>query len=158
MEPITINGQDYVRLHDVCDILRHVAASHLHESANKVIDQIAFCMFYDEAKKAKTKEERKSICELPGDFVIFKKLGHRNPNGKTLIWFTGFENKKEARATDCAEDAMIFKYRSMADHVAEMLGKDWNVICVGREHAKLTQPLEDWFDDVLHSEEAVDDN
>ena len=98
METITINGREFVRLTDVCDILRHIRSDYPYDDTKKVVSMIANCMFYDEVMKAKTEEEREAARELPGDFVIYKDLGYTNPNGKTRIWFTGFENKKEARA------------------------------------------------------------
>ena len=154
MDTITINGREFVRLNDVCDILRHIVDDHMIENGDNVVSLIAHCMFYDEVMKGETEEERESACELPGDFVIYRELGHVNPNGKTRMWFTGFANKTEARATDCAKNAAVFKYKSMADHVAEMLGKDWKVVCVGREHKRIEKRILDWLDEMLSSADS----
>ena len=156
METITINGREFVRLTDVCDILRHIRSDYPYDDTKKVVSMIANCMFYDEVVKAKTEEEREAARELPGDFVIYKDLGYRNPNGKTRIWFTGFENKKEARATDDAGDAAHFKFRSMADHVAEMLGKDWYVLCVGREHKRIEMRMKAFIDEIISENERTE--
>ncbi len=149
MDTITINGREFVRLTDVCDILRHIRNDYPFDDTKNVVSMIAHCMFYDEVMKAETDEEREAARELPGDFVIYKDLGYRNPNGETRIWFTGFENKKEARATDDPGDAAHFKFKSMADHVAEMLGKEWHVLCVGREYKRIERRMQAFIDEIL---------
>lgn len=138
MDRININGQEWVRLHDVCDILRHVANPAIFENTDKVIDMIAHLMFYDEIRQAKTDEEREAAKELPGDFVVCQKLGHVNPNGKRVIYFMEFADG-EGRAIDSIEKAMFFEYKSMAEEVAKKLKGDWKVICMGIEDGRIVE-------------------
>ena len=63
METITINGREFVRLTDVCDILRHIRSDYPYDDTKKVVSMIANCMFYDEVMKAKTEEEREAAVD-----------------------------------------------------------------------------------------------
>jgi len=139
MNTITINGRDYVPLNDICDILRCGFEFPASEDTETVLKKIARLMFHDEFEKAETVEEGDAACEMPGEFVLYKDLGHVNPNGKTRMWFTGFVDKTEARATDCEDNAVVFKYKSMANHVAEILGKGWTVLCIGEEYQRIVK-------------------
>ena len=140
MDTIKINGQDYVRLNDICDILRSVENFPAYDKTDKVVDQISRLMFYDRMQKAETDEERKSAHELPGEFVVCKDLGYRNPNGKRMIFFKRFD-RHEALASDSASSARIFRYKSKADHVAGKLGEGWKTLCVGFEYKRFTERM-----------------
>jgi len=142
MDQITIDGYQWVRLNDVCDILRNVRKDQVYENTDKIIRQIARLMFFDKVKSAKTEEEREAAMEFPGEFVVCKDLGYVNPNGKRLIFFQDFAGGS-AHAIDNGEKAMVFQYESMAAKVAKKLGKDWKVYCVGIEDGRMTKRLLD---------------
>ena len=141
MDKIMINGEDWVRLYDICDILRNVEESAKYfKNADKIVNQIARLMFFDEINAVKTKKEKDAACELPGDFVVCQKLDHINPNGKQMIFFMEFKDG-EGLATDCGDDAMVFEYKSMAEQVAKKLKGDWRVICIGVEYGRMTRRM-----------------
>ena len=139
MDQIMINGYEWIRLNDMCDILRAVVKDNIFENSDKVVNLIAHMMFYDEHAKAETDEEREAALELPGDFVVCKDLGYKNPNGKRFIFFMEFSDG-EGKAIDNGEKAMHFKYESMAEKVAEKLGGGgWRVMNVGIESGRMTE-------------------
>lgn len=138
MEQICIRGEAWVRLHDVCDILREVKEQKIFDRTEDVIFLISQLMFYDEVMEAETDEERDAARELPGDFIVYKDLGYRNPNGKRLIYFSEFADG-EGKAVDSMDKAMCFEYESKAEEVAKMLGEEWNVVCVGYECGRITK-------------------
>jgi hypothetical protein len=71
-----------------------------------------------------------SAYEEPGDFIVAMDLGHKNPNGKRVIYFMEYADG-EGRAVDSYERAMHFTYRSKAEEVASSLvGDDWTVLSV----------------------------
>ena len=146
MDTITINGQDWVRLNDVCDILRTLVETPVYENTKKVIDEIAHLMFYDKIKAAKTDEEIMAAIELPGDFVIRKRLGCPTKNGKMSVFFAKFGDDTGFYAVDDPRKAKVFKYKSMADRVAKKLGKDWKSVCVGTEHGRIVKRVLDAID------------
>lgn len=156
MDTININGTEWVRLHDVCDILRDISENPVFENTDKVMRQIAQLMFYDEVQKAETDEDREAAREFPGDFVVLKDLGYKNPNGKRFIYFMEFSDG-EGKAIDSAEKAMVFEYKSMADHVAEVLGEGWRSICVGVESGRIAKRVCENFDKALKAESGEDD-
>lgn len=141
MDKLNINGTDWVRLHDICDILRAVGEEPVFDNTDKVINQVARLMFYDAVQEAGEDEEaREAACELPGDFIVVHDLGHENPNGKRFIYFMEFEDG-EGRAVDDGSKAMIFEYASMAQQVADKLQGEWRVFSVGREAGRITERL-----------------
>ena len=142
MNRININGEEWVRLHDVCDILRMVGEEQYYDNTDKVLRQIASMMFYDEVKAAETEEDKEAAREFPGDFVVAQDLGYKNPNGKRMIFFQEFV-KGEGRAIDNGDKAMIFEYKSMAEEVAKKLKGEWKVFCVGKEYGKAQKRLLD---------------
>lgn len=148
MDKICIYGEDWVRLHDVCDILRTVADEPVFENTDKVMRQIARLMFHDEIETAETDEEREALLEFPGDFLVMKDLGYKNPNGKRFIYFVEFSDG-EGKAIDNALKATVFKYKSMADHVAEKLGDGWMSVCVGIEDGRITRRVIEQVKDLL---------
>lgn len=156
MDTINLNGTEWVRLHDVCDILREVSEEPVFENTDKVMMQIAQLMFYDKVQEAKTDEEREAARELPGDFVVLKDLGYRNPNGKRIIYFMEF-SEGEGKAIDSADKAMIFEYKGMADHVAEVLGEGWRSMCVGIESMRISKRVRERLDKILAEGDADDD-
>lgn len=152
MNKATINCVDWIRLNDMCDILRHIEENPVFENTDKVMKQIASLMFYDEIQNAKTDEEREALREFPGEFIVVKNLGYKNPNGKSLIFFMEF-SEGEGKAVDDVNKAMVFMYRSMADHVAETLGTGWRTICLGREYGKIMDRVLGRFEEIPDSAE-----
>lgn len=138
MDKICIYGEDWVRLHDVCDILRTVADEPVFDNTDKVMRQIARLMFHDEIEAAETDEEKEALLEFPGDFLVVKDLGYKNQNGKRFIYFMEFSDG-EGKAIDNAAKAMVFEYKSMADNVAKKLGDGWRSVCVGVEDGRITR-------------------
>lgn len=147
----TINiGTEWVRVDDICDILRIVSES-VTENASEVVEQIARLMYRDKLSTAQTEEEKKIACDLQGSFVVVKDLGYRNPNGKRYIYFVEFADG-EGKAVDSLEKAMVFKYKGMADHVAKRLGHEWISVCIGVEYQRITGMDTESFLDCLFND------
>jgi hypothetical protein len=109
-------------------------------------------MFRKEVRAAKTKEEKEAVRELPGDFVVYLKLDHINTNGKSLIFFKEYRDG-EGIATDDGNKAMLFKYASKAQEIADNLKGDWKVMSVGREEGEMNRELLD----ALFSEDILEE-
>lgn len=145
MDRICINGEEWVRLHDVCDILRDVGENPVFDNTDNILYLIAQMMFYDEVEAAGDDEEARAAArEFPGDFIVCKDLGYRNPNGKRVIYFMEFADG-EGKAIDNSDRAMIFEYKSKADEVAKTLGEGWKSICIGHECRRITKRTMDAF-------------
>ncbi len=142
MKTIEINSYEYVRLNDVCDILRHIKEFEASKEADKFVDLMARLMFRKEVRAAKTKEEKEAVRELPGDFVVYNRLDHINENGKSMIFFKEYDDG-EGIATDDGNQAMLFKYASKAQEIADNLKGDWKVMSVGREEGEMNREFLD---------------
>lgn len=131
MDKIMLNGEQWIRLHDMCDILRNVADDAIFENTDKVMNQIAHLMFYDEVQEAETDEEREAALEFPGDFIVVRRTGKKS--------FDVFEEWKDKQAVigHDMKRALSFEYKSMADLIAEKLGEGWQSVCMGIEDGRI---------------------
>lgn len=158
MDKICINGEEWIRLNDICDIFRVIGNDPVFENTDSVLNQVAHLMFYDEIQAAGDDEEKRNAAiEFPGDFVVYKKLGYVNPNGKKLIYFMEFADG-EAKAIDSIDKAMVFNYESMADSIAKKLGDGWKSVCVGIESGRIVHRMKEAFDKILADAEEEEQN
>jgi len=142
MDKININGYDWVRLNDVCDILRFIKENPLIVEAEAKIEadtlrRIAMLMFYDERKAAQTDEEKEAALELPGDFIVCKR-----DEEKKMHYFSEWKDG-EAVISDFAKDVMYFDFESTAGQVANKLGEGWRPLCMGFEYGRISRRLLD---------------
>lgn len=132
MHKININGKVYVRQEDVCEVLRWVDNHPLNDVPDPVataISSVKHLLFYDELEEAKTQEERDLILEMPGTFIVFKKI----KGEKKVVFVKEWVNGK-AVITMKGEEAMRFNYGVMASDVAEKIGDEWKTICISYEY------------------------
>jgi len=157
MEKVDINGTPWIRLYDMCDILRVAAKPDIKRNSSDVVESIARMMFYDEYKAAKTEEEKQAAIELPGSFVVVRRLK------KKTYYFSEWKQKDdhaEAVFTPKFDDAMIFTYESKADEIAERMNmgcKDplFKVINIGKEDSRICKRV---LDAIFEDEEDEDDD
>ena len=148
MDKIRINGYDWIRLHDICDIFRSVQEDATRETKADTFDAIAHLMFYDERKAAKTDEEKEALLEFSGDFVVTRPIDLKK---RKFEWFKEWVNGEAVLTTDSAE-AMHFEYKSMAEGIAEHLGDGWKAVCLGVEDGKMTRRLLNALFDAMEDE------
>lgn len=135
MNKIKINGEDWVKLKDVCDVIRIVRKDADEHDAG-VLNRVVRMMFWDELKAAKSDEEKETVMEMPGDFIVFRRLD----TGKKVEYFSHWD-KGIGIATKEGSEAMEFEYESMAEYVAGKLGEGWEVLDINAESARARSRL-----------------
>lgn len=145
MRKIDINGTPYVALYDICDILRHIEELDMEISTKRTVKSIARMMFYDEYVKAETDEEKEAAIELPGTFVVCRKL-NENEIFYFKEWTKDENGERQAVFTPRIKEAMVFIYEGMADHVAEIMNTNakqelFKVTNVGVEDGRIVKRI-----------------
>ena len=134
-------GNELIYLKDMCDILRNIREDMggIGEmSPKQFVRTVASLMFWDDVHDAKTEEDRELARWLPGDFIVVKP-GKEGKRRKIEAAFVEFENNEPVFGN--CDNAMVFKYEEMANEVAQKLGKEWRVVCIGFEDHQITQRL-----------------
>lgn len=156
----TFHGIDYIKLdelnallvqmkHDVregtkpgyiCEdegkrIAAHGALNHLHAVLNKEKNEVKIHERVEQIRKAREAKERVNDAtdEKPGSYMVYKAVGPRD-----YWYFREWENKLPVIGKS---GGMIFTYKGMAEHVAELLGEGWYCIDVSPEECYKAKKL-----------------
>lgn len=103
-------------------IAAHGALNHLHAVLNKEKNEVKIHERVEQIRKAREAREqaRDETEDETGEYRVYRDYGHRD------IWFFRMWDNK--RPVVGKGDGMIFTYKGMAEHVAELLGDGWKVI------------------------------
>ena len=89
--------------------------------AHTILDDVIRMMYIDEFKAADTDEDRDSILEMTGNFIVVVSKGEGKE--KDIKYFEKYDDGN-AVLTDKGYRAMKFDYESKANEVAESIGSD----------------------------------
>lgn len=124
----------------ICDdeakrIAAHGALNHLHAVLNKEKNTVKIHERVEQARKAREAKEQacEETDEEPGNYMVYKAEGPRD-----FWYFRVWENKLPVIGKS---GGMIFTYKGMAEHVAELLGEGWKVIDVSPEECYKAEKL-----------------
>lgn len=92
------------------------------EACNLLVRQI----FLEEIKAAKTQDEIDAIIEMPGDFVVCKRVAKRS-----VIFFKEWYDGKPI-VTAIGNEALVFSYESKAKEIAADLGEGWSICDISK--------------------------
>lgn len=98
--------------------------------ARFILNLVVRSMFIDEIKSAKTEEERESILEMTGDFIVANVTG--KGKDRKIYYFEKWDSM-QAVTSRMPYHAMHFDYESMAQHVARQLGEGWSAVDLNQQ-------------------------
>ena len=152
MKKLYINGEPYIKLRTIREEIRFLRRNinmfygRFSEAEQAMVhlayNDIIKALYREELKKARTPEEIDAILEMPGDFIVCRRIG-KKPDVK-VQYFAEWDNGN-AVVSDCPKDALYFDYESKAEEVMEMLneafGCGWSVLDMSPEENERTKRL-----------------
>lgn len=161
MKKYDVMGLEMAKMEDVKWCIRNVRrdidsfgrnkSEEARDFAKFILELVVRNMYIDEIRAAKSDEEKENILEMTGDFIVAVSEGR----GKQMNvkFFKEYDNKVPV-FTRHGYEAMKFDYESMAEHVAETLGKEACVIDMNeQEHEKNRRLIEAITSFVEHEDE-----